>query len=645
MSRSPVCSLEWLLGGLSGKIIDPMISISLPRGMAPIARFALALGVVVVALSIPGRAWAQSSENVAVVVNDNSADSQSVAEHYIKKRGIPAANVIHIRTSREESIDLPTYQATIELPVASALTQRSLQDRVLYIVLTKGVPLRIQGDSGLQGSVASVDSELTLAYRRMTGIPTAERGLLPNPYYLGAKPLSDAKPFTHRDLDIYLVTRLDGFTVDDVIALIDRGVSPVKNGRIVLDQQDKLVNRTGEDWLEEAAKRLTAAGQGDRVLLEKTVTGVRDVSPVLGYYSWGSNDPRNRVRHFNLGFVPGAIAGMFVSSDARTFKEPPPEWTPTGDPDRAKWFAGTPQSLVGDLIREGVTGVSGHVAEPFLQNTVRPEILFPAYLSGMNLAEAFYLAMPSVSWQTVVIGDPLCAPFRERAIGRGDIEQPVDERTALPGFFSARRVAALRPGMPGVADEPLFLTIKSMTLATKGDGAGARAALEEATRLAPNAAPAQFQLALYYSQDGKPELAAERYRRVIEMQPNNGVALNNLAYDMATRQNQPMEALPLAERALATAPLNAAFLDTVAWIEHLLGRDDAAARRMALAVRGAPNQADMRLHSAIINAAAGAKAVAEQQLQAALKLQPALENSPEVKEVRARLQQLSAPQK
>ena len=40
-------------------------------------------------------------------------------------------------------------------------------------------------------------------------------------------------------------------------------------------------------------------------------------------------DPRNRERRFNLGFVPGALAGMFVSSDARTFKEPASEWVPT----------------------------------------------------------------------------------------------------------------------------------------------------------------------------------------------------------------------------------------------------------------------------------------------------------------------------
>ena len=553
-------------------------------------------------------AHAQSAENVAVVINDNSADSQRVGDYYVRRRSIPSANVIRIRTIADETIDRAAYVASIENPVAMALTQRNLQDRILYIVLTKGVPIRIGGDGGVQGTVASVDSEMTLMYRRMSGVTTGAPGKIANPYYLGAKPVAEAKPFTHREHDFFLVTRLDGFTVDDVIQLIDRGVEPQKSGRIVLDQQDKLVNRMGEDWLEEAATRLNDAGQGERVLLERSVKGVRDVKPVIGYYSWGSNDPNNRVRRFSLEFVPGAIAGMFVSSDARTFKEPPAGWVPTGDADKSKWFAGTPQSLIGDLIREGVSGVSGHVAEPYLENTVRPEILFPAYLAGSNLAEAFYLAMPGLSWQNIVIGDPLCAPFRGASLARADVDPGVDDRTTLPRFFSARRVAAMKPLLPGVEDQPTLLTVKGLASLARGDIASAAAAFEEATRLAPQAAYAQLQLAIVYDTQQKFELSRERYRQVLETQPTNGIALNNLAYNLAIRHNAAAEALPLAERALKTSPQNPALIDTLAWIEHLLGRDESAARRIALAVRGAPNSAEIRLHAAIINAAAGAAA-------------------------------------
>src|SRR5262249_27489050 len=132
---------------------------------------------------------------------------------------------------------------------------------------------------------------------------------------------------------------------------------------------------------------------------------------VLGYYSWGSSDTARTVRHANVRFAPGSVGGEFVSTDARTFEEPPKDWTVN---DRV--FRGSQHSLIGDLIRDGLTGVAGYVAEPYLSGTVRPDVLFPAYVHGFNLVESFYLAMPSLSWTAVVVGDPLCAPFRTDAL-------------------------------------------------------------------------------------------------------------------------------------------------------------------------------------------------------------------------------------
>ena len=69
----------------------------------------------------------------------------------------------------------------------------------------------------------------------------------------------------------------------------------------------------------------------------------------------------------------------------------------------------SPQSLSADYVRQGATAVTGHVFEPYLANTPRPQILFPSYiLEGVTLAEACYRAIPALSWQNIVIGDPLC---------------------------------------------------------------------------------------------------------------------------------------------------------------------------------------------------------------------------------------------
>ena len=214
-------------------------------GQKPAATAALIAGLVALASCVPGVAHAQSAANVAVVINEASAASVRVGEYYVEQRGIPAPNIIRIRTSVEDGIDPNAYVATIETPIAAALARERLQDRILYLVLAKGVPLRISGSTGRDGTHASVDSELTLLYRRMNGRGVLTRGHVENPYYLGDRDVAGARPFTHRDHDIYLVSRLDGFTVDDVIALIDRASRPTRDGRIILDQRGGLANSLG----------------------------------------------------------------------------------------------------------------------------------------------------------------------------------------------------------------------------------------------------------------------------------------------------------------------------------------------------------------------------------------------------------------
>src|SRR3954468_24941922 len=86
--------------------------------------------VATIALLVPNRAQAQSAENVAVVINETSPASIQVGEYYIRKRAIPAANVIRIRTGVEENIDRAAYTLTIENPIAAALARQSLQDRI-----------------------------------------------------------------------------------------------------------------------------------------------------------------------------------------------------------------------------------------------------------------------------------------------------------------------------------------------------------------------------------------------------------------------------------------------------------------------------------------------------------------------------------
>jgi uncharacterized protein (TIGR03790 family) len=586
-------------------------------------------------ISLPAAGVAQTGANVLVVVNEASPDSGRIAEHYAKVRGVPADQVVRIKVDVADEIERPVFDAQIQSPIAIWLRQHSAQDRILYIVLTKGIPLRIKGTPGRNGTVASVDSELTLLYKRLLGQPSAASGFLDNPYFLGQVPVAQAKPFSRQLSDLYLVTRLDGFTVQDVINLIDRGSAPVRDGRILLDQKAGSIEAAGNAWLEAAASRLAKGGFASRVVLETTNEVLQGQKNVLGYYSWGSADWAIKTRRFGFSFVPGAIAAMYVSTDARTFTEPPAAWTVGNWADRQTFYAGSPQSLAGDLIREGVTGIAGHVAEPYLGGAIQPYILFPAYVSGFNLAESYYLAMPYLSWQTVVVGDPLCAPFPRSILPPTEIDKGIDPATELPAIFAARRLELLAKGTTPEAGRAM---LRSEARAAKDDRAGVQQALEEATVLDPKLVSAHLMLGTEYEAQKSYDKAVERYRAVLALSPDNVVALNNLAYALAVRMGQPAEAIGLAERAMTlTAGKSTEIADTLAWVQHLLGRDADAIRILERVVKAAPARAELRLHAAVVYGALGKLEAADVELREAVRLDPELEKRDEAKALRAKL--------
>ena len=162
--------------------------------------------VLAVSLSIGLPLFAQGPENVLLVVNRESNDSQAIAQYYRERRGIP--NVCTIKTLDDEVIARVNFEDEIRKPILACLAKRRLQDRVLYIVLTRGIPLKIKAEEN-ESDHASVDSELTLAYRDLLGMPLGYAGPAPNPYF-APHAAGQFVRFSHRDFPIYLVTRLDG---------------------------------------------------------------------------------------------------------------------------------------------------------------------------------------------------------------------------------------------------------------------------------------------------------------------------------------------------------------------------------------------------------------------------------------------------
>jgi uncharacterized protein (TIGR03790 family) len=562
-------------------------------------------------LSIPATASGQAAANVAVIINEKSSASIRIGEYYAEHRGIPPANIIRIATPPVEEVDRTTFTDSIATPIARALTVAGLQDRVLYLVLTKGVPLRISGTIGGRGTAASVDSDLTLLYRRMTGRPVPPAGPLDNPYYAGSLTSDVAHAFSRSEHDIYLVTRLDGFDDADVIRLIDRGLAPETTGAIVLEQRGDGRGAIPDRWMSEAAGQIKEASPDTPIALKLSAASREATGPAMAYFSWGSADPALRENRTPLAFVPGSIAATLGAADAVTFERKPGA-----------------TSVSAELITAGASGVGGNIREPYLQSSFRPQILFAAYFRGLPLADAYYRSLPHLSWQAVIVGDPLVQPFGKPGT---ILDVPVDPVTGLPQYFSSRRVDSLRLEIPHAGTAALQHVAASELQQMRGDGARAIESLTQAAEAAPDIAAIHLRLAMLYEEADEVTKAAEGYRRVIALQPRNVIALNNLAFSLASHSGSLDEALDLARQAHAVARDDGTVIDTLGWIEHLRGNHAEAVRLLRIAAARTPRHAEVQLHAAFALADAGVAAEARTHLKVALELNPDAEQRDDVK--------------
>lgn len=322
-------------------------------------------------------------DDVLLIINDNSQDSRDIGNYFKVQRYISDSRIVYINTSDSETITLANFNSQIRTPIENFLTSNNLIDTINYIVTTKGVPLKITDTPG-----RSVDSELTL----ILGIYASSIGVtakIYNPYY------NKNEHFSRTKFGIYLVTRLTGYFYSDVQRMIDNSSMTGQanhNGIFVLDvapSKDGTSYQIYNDQMRNAKPILE--GKGYTVILDETTTFVTNQNNVLGYASWGSNDPS----HTDHGkphntWVPGSLAETAVSSSGRTFTYPPVYG----------------QSLIADIIAEGVTGAKGYVYEPYLSAIAHPDILFDRYTDFYNLAESYYMASNYIGWMDVIVGDP-----------------------------------------------------------------------------------------------------------------------------------------------------------------------------------------------------------------------------------------------
>ncbi|MDB4575603.1 PEP-CTERM system TPR-repeat protein PrsT [bacterium] len=112
----------------------------------------------------------------------------------------------------------------------------------------------------------------------------------------------------------------------------------------------------------------------------------------------------------------------------------------------------------------------------------------------------------------------------------------------------------------------------------------------------PNDSSMRFFLATTYQAAEKNDDAIKEYEKVLEETPDNGAALNNLAWLYSQKGNP--KALGLAERAYRSQPENPGILDTYGWILVQQGQLEKGQRLIKQAMDAIPGNPDIRYHYA-----------------------------------------------
>lgn len=405
------------------------------------------------------------SRRVLVVYNESEPESKPLAQYYAQRRGIPVERLCGIRVRNAETISRKEFNQQIRAPILRFMEEHSLllrlpntvkgpdgkpvtfqqtyDNKITYLALIYGVPLRIDSDAGLkeksiegggperQRDEASVDSELT--WLPSEGVPL--RFTVPNPFFNRSPPIFDS------DLNnrMILVARLDGPDAPTVRRMIDDALATERNGllgRCYIDAQNKQDTGYGEGdkWLKSAGHSLQDAGFETEIDEAPALFGdnylMKDAAVYAGWYAGQCTGALARA---DFKFRPGAVAYHLHSASATTLRSRQAYW-------------------VGPLLAKGAAASFGNVYEPYLALTPHVDLFFQRLLAGATFAEAGWYSQAGLSWQTTFVGDPLYRPFALSVDGQ--IAQLEAGKSAEVAWAYLRKVnLLLATGHPDAAEQ------------------------------------------------------------------------------------------------------------------------------------------------------------------------------------------------
>ena len=307
------------------------------------------------------------SQQLAIVVNEEDAQSKRIAAYYQLKRGIPDENVI--------SVSLPVDKKNIAAEEFEKIYQQLRRDtppHIQFYALAWSRPFRV--------GCMSITSAFAFGYNEAycaKGCNSTRQSAYFNS--------TSRSPYL--ELGIRPTMMLAGSTEKMVRDLIDRGVdadATYPSGTAYLVSTSDKARNVRSGFYPSVARQLQ---KRINIRIENTdaLTGKDDVL----FYITGLT----RVKKIDTNrFVKGAIADHMTSAGGVLFD-------------------GSQMSIL-RWLDAGATASYGTVVEPcaFPQKFPHPAIVIDRYTRGETLIEAYW---KSVAWpgQGLFVGEPLAAPF------------------------------------------------------------------------------------------------------------------------------------------------------------------------------------------------------------------------------------------
>ena len=373
------------------------------------------------------------------MANKDMEGSVDLARYYMQKRGIPESHLLSLSLTLDETMARHEYDEILAKGVLKALDriQREHSQRIDAIVLMYGVPLKVSPtlpgvdvvdrireyrenqkaliingeNSDLNASDkkkdlgqkirellntnerAAVDSELALVKVEKYDLD----GWIRNPFYVGFQQLGGEISKNQ----VLLVCRLDGPDVETVYRVIDDSLWAEENGldgRAYFDARwpepveaeglggyaiyDYALHRAAEN----AKQRLEVVLDENAGLFPEKACP--DAAVYCGWYSLSKYID-------SFTWQRGAVGYHIASDECSTLRKK----------ESSVWCL--------KMLQKGIAATIGPVHEPYVQGFPMPHVFFTQLLEGyMSLGESYLVSLPYLSWQMVLVGDPLYQPFK-----------------------------------------------------------------------------------------------------------------------------------------------------------------------------------------------------------------------------------------